>query len=208
MGLFYYFLYLQLFDMINKLTITYSSGVGDNVDSTSAITSFPFAVSIEGVDLSVTPRKFIISLTQNSIVGGTATTSAVLLSPCNASDWSGYGTNFEAQFNAFGFGQMLCIQSGQSISLAGYAGSTTYEYLSLQIHTCNQTLDSSCDTTSNINSYITSHISTNDYFKVKFFALDTILTPDKDDAITYVLEKSIFLAFSNTMGTVGLLNLA
>ena len=103
---------------------------------------------------------------------------------------------------------MLCIQNGQSISLAGYAGSSTYQYLSLQIHACNQTLDPNCDTTSNINSYMTTHLNTNDYFKVKFFALDTILTPDKDVAISHVLEKNIFLAFSTTMGTVGLLNLA
>ena len=59
LGVFYYFLYLQLSDMLNKLTISYSSGLDDNVSSTSAITSFPIAVSIEGVDLSVTPRKFI-----------------------------------------------------------------------------------------------------------------------------------------------------
>ena len=59
LGAFYYFLYLQLSDMINKLTISYSAGTDDNVHSTSSITSFPFAVSVEGVDLSVNPKKFM-----------------------------------------------------------------------------------------------------------------------------------------------------
>ena len=39
--------------MLNKLSISYNQGVDDNVHSTSSITSFPFAVSIEGVDLSL-----------------------------------------------------------------------------------------------------------------------------------------------------------
>ena len=46
MGVFYYFLYLQMFDMLNKLTISYSSGLSDNVSSTSSLSSIPFAVSI------------------------------------------------------------------------------------------------------------------------------------------------------------------
>jgi len=103
---------------------------------------------------------------------------------------------------------MLCIQSGQNISLAGYTGSDTYEYLSLQIVQCDQAMDASCDTAANINSYISSHVSTNDYFKVKLFVVDTIVTPSNDDAISNVLEKDIFLAFSDTMGTVGSINMA
>ena len=82
---------------------------------------------------------------------------------------------------------MLCIASGQTISLAGYEGSSTYEYLSLQIFACNQTVDPTCDTSSNIDTYMTAHLSTNDYFKVKFFALDTILIPDQEEAVTNVL---------------------
>lgn len=42
----YYFLFVQMSSMINNLTITYSQGVDDNVHSTSAISSLPFAVSI------------------------------------------------------------------------------------------------------------------------------------------------------------------
>ena len=46
LGIFYYFLYLQMMTMLNKLTISYSEGVTDNVSSSSVINSFPFAVSI------------------------------------------------------------------------------------------------------------------------------------------------------------------
>ena len=208
LGFFYYFLCLQLHEMLNKLTISFSQGVDDNVSSTSAITSFPFAVAIEGVDLAVSPKKFIFELVQTKIIAGVPALTPLSLSPCNASDWEGYGSNFASQFNAFGFGQMLCPTSGQSISLAGYAGTEPFSYLSLRINACNQTLDGTCDTPSNINTYMTSHINTNDYFKVKFFALDTILTPSNDQAVSYVLEKNIFMAFSTSMGTVGSLFMA
>jgi hypothetical protein len=120
------------------------------------------AVSIDGVDLGATPKKFIFYMYQykvvkNSGAAPTTTQTNVMLAPCNESDWSSYGSDFTSQFSAFGFGQMLCIQNGQNISLAGYAGSDTYEYLTLHIVQCNQTLDASCDTTANINSYISAH---------------------------------------------------
>ena len=82
---------------------------------------------------------------------------------------------------------MLCIQSGQAVTLSGYTGSDVYEYLSLHIHACNQTLDGNCDTPSNINTYMTNYLNINDYFKVKFFVLDTLISPDTHDAITHVL---------------------
>lgn len=199
--------------MLNKLTITYSSGVTDDVTSSSAITSFPMAVSIEGVNLGATPKNFIFYMYQYKIVknsGGPPTTSKtnVMLAPCNESDWSSYGTQFTSQFSAFGFGQMLCIQNGQNISLAGYAGSDTYEYLSLEIVQCNQTLDATCDTPSNINTYMNNYVAANDYFKVKLYVVDSIITPTNEDAVSRVLEKDIFLAFSRTVGTVGSINMA
>lgn len=79
----------------------------------------------------MTPKKFIIELTQTQIlknVGGppTVTTTNIPLTPCASSDWSKYGTSFTSQFSAFGFGEMLCINNAQAISLSGYAGSDTY----------------------------------------------------------------------------------
>jgi len=102
---------------------------------------------------------------------------------------------------------MLCIQEGQNISLAGFAGSEVYEYVRLDIHECNQTIDGNCDTQANIDAYMTSYLSANDYFKVKIFVMDTIVSPSNSAAITHVLEKNIFLAFSKTMGTVGHINI-
>ena len=103
------------------------------------------------------------------------------------SAWASYGSSFSSQAGAFGFGQMLCIASGQNISLVGYAGSTTYQYLNLQIMACDQSKDSSCDSASNINTYVNNYVSNHDYFKVRFFVLDTILTPTNEDPITRVL---------------------
>ena len=82
---------------------------------------------------------------------------------------------------------MLCIPKTTSISLSGYAGSTTYQYLNLQIMACDQTKDTSCDTPSNINTYVNNYVSQNGYFKVRFFVLDTILTSTNTNPITRVL---------------------
>lgn len=72
---------------------------------------------------------------------------------------------------------MLCIDQGQTYSLAGYIGSPNYSYLTFKIVQCNQTIDNTCDSAININSFISSYLSNNDYFKVKFYIVDTILTP-------------------------------
>ena len=52
------------------------------------------------------------------------------------------------------------------------------------------------------------YLNINDFFKVKLFVVDTILTPSSENAVSSVLEKSIFLAFSSTVGTVGYINMA
>ena len=82
--------------MLNNLTISFNQGVEDKIHSTSEITTFPFAVAIEGVNLSTVPRKFIIDLWQNKIVQNigwpsTKTKTRVQLSPCDLTDWSNYG---------------------------------------------------------------------------------------------------------------------
>ena len=64
LAIFYYFLYTQLAAMLSKLTITFNQGTDDNIHSSSTITQFPIAVAIEGVDLSLAPRKFILQLWQ------------------------------------------------------------------------------------------------------------------------------------------------
>lgn len=133
----------------------------------------------------------MFNLWQMSIVKGgsgpTTTKKSISLSPCNLSDWSSMGDDFLKQAKVFGFTEMLCITSGQNISLAGYAGSDTYEYLNLQILQCNQTLDSHCDTTPNVNTYMSNYLTTNNYFQVRFFVQDTILTPTSEDFVSLVL---------------------
>lgn len=170
------------------------------------------AVSIDGVDLSDNTKKFIFFLKQNRIasVNGTPTIvkTDIALSPCVAEDWSSLGTSFTTQFEAFGFTKMLCIKSGESFEMTGYIGSPNYAYLSLEVVECDQSKDATCDTPANINNYMTNYLTNTDYFKVRFFLADTIITPDNTDPVTYILEKNIFMAFTKTIGTVGYINMA
>jgi hypothetical protein len=55
---------------------------------------------------------------------------------------------------------------------------------------------------------MTSYLSSTDYFNVRFFLVDTILTPTSSNPINYVLEKNIFMSFTSTIGTVGYINMA
>lgn len=95
MGVFIYFLYIHMLDMFQKLDITYTDAEVDEVTSTSSITSFPFAIFINGVDLSALPRKFMVNLHQNKIVSTlgniNSTSTSLNLSPCSISDWIKYG---------------------------------------------------------------------------------------------------------------------
>jgi hypothetical protein len=82
---------------------------------------------------------------------------------------------------------MLCTATNATISISGYSGSKTYEYLSLTIQECNQTLNAACDTSANINTQMTAYLSANDYYEVNFYVIDTILTPTKTVPTTRVL---------------------
>lgn len=130
---FAYVLYIQFVSMFSNLLITYSQGVADDITSDSSINSIQMAVSIDGVDFSVSPKKFRCLLNHISIspVNGipTMVSTPVNLTPCKLANWVNIGNNFEQQFTAFGFNQMLCIDSNASYSLSGYIGSTNYNYL-------------------------------------------------------------------------------
>lgn len=95
------------------------------MSSTDSISSIQFAVGIDNVDLTTTPRNFIFQLEQNR-VGPNLTNTNIALSPCQLSDWSSLGTDFGTQFTVFGFNKMLCVTFSQSVSLLGYAGSPNY----------------------------------------------------------------------------------
>jgi len=106
------------------------------VDSTSAITSAPFAIAIAGVNLRTTPKKFIIKAYQHAITtdsAGTITTTntELFIGNCNQTEWATYGNSIEAQYSALGFDEMLCLTSGQNISLKGYVGAKAYSYVYL-----------------------------------------------------------------------------
>jgi hypothetical protein len=86
MCIFGYILYTQFVTMFSKLDISYSQGLSDDLASETSISDLQFAVAIDGVDLSVTPRKFQFLLSQTSIapINGTPTkiSSPIILSPC------------------------------------------------------------------------------------------------------------------------------
>jgi hypothetical protein len=69
----------------------------------------------------------------------------------------------------------------------GYIGSPNYKYLTFTISRCDQTKDPLCDTTANVNTFMSNFLTNKDYFKVRFFLVDTILTPENDDAVSYII---------------------
>ena len=55
---------------------------------------------------------------------------------------------------------------------------------------------------------MSTYLLTNDYFKVRFFVVDTLVNPTNDNAIVNFLEKNLFLSFTSDTGTVGYINFA
>jgi hypothetical protein len=120
------------------------------------------------------------------------------------------GSNFGAQFNALGMSKMLCMQNGSSVSMKGYEGSEGYNYLVLKVKKCtNNSYDThACKPSTEIDAYMTTHVNKNDFFKVRFFIVDTRITTGDQDPITKVIEKKIFLSFTETLGTRGFISFA
>lgn len=131
----------------------------------------------------------------------------LFVSPCDLSKWTDVGSYFSHQFQAFGMDKMLCITSGQNFSISGYTGSTIYKYLTFKILLCNASF-ANCESTSAINTYMSTYLASNDFFKVQFYLVNTIISPDQPVAINKIIEKNIFMAFTQTTGTSGLVNLA
>jgi len=50
---------------------------------------------------------------------------------------------------------------------------------------------------------MTNFLTTKDYFNVKLYVIDTIISPEEKDPITLVIEKNIFLSFTQNLGTTG-----
>jgi hypothetical protein len=77
--------------MFSNLQISYSQGLSDDVTSDGSISSIQLAVSIDGVDLTASPKKFIYFLNQISITAAngppTVTKTSIRLGPCALADW-------------------------------------------------------------------------------------------------------------------------
>ena len=203
MGIFTYILYVQLYFMLNDLSITYSEALSEDISSEDTISDIKIAISIDGVDLSLSPKPFSFNLLQVSHRGGITTRRRLVLAQCNVSSWTAFGSGFQIQFNLFRFGEMMCIQAGQNFSLLGFCGGFIYDFLQLQINRCDPSLDVDCDTTANVNSFMSNYLLANDYFNVKLYVVDTIISPKQQNPVSHVMEKNIFLAFSQNLGTTG-----
>lgn len=73
MTIFTYILYVQLYYMYNNLSITYAEALSENISSEDTISDVKIAISIDGVDLTVNPKKFLFNLYQISHRGGSTT---------------------------------------------------------------------------------------------------------------------------------------
>jgi hypothetical protein len=124
-----------------------------------------------------------------NVMPGGNTRTPVMLSACNVSDWAPLGSNFDKQFNGFGFNEMLCITNNQSYTLFGYSGSMPYQFMNLQINLCNATYPG-CDTTANSLTWMTNYLNStaaNNIFQVRLFIVNTIVSPTKSKPISSII---------------------
>ena len=97
---------------------------------------------------------------------------------------------------------MLCIKDSTAISLQGYEGSSNYDYLILKVNKCsNSTPDSHvCKPQSQIDSFIQTKVNLTDFLKVRFFIVDTRITPGDQNPVTKVLEKKYSFLLQMSLG--------
>lgn len=74
---------------------------------------------------------------------------------------------------------MLCLDSNATYEMYGYEGEVPYRYLKLEIRICDRGAD--CDSYDNISASMASYLSTNNYYNVRFFMVNTIISPEDDN---------------------------
>lgn len=85
---------------------------------------------------------------------------------------------------------MLCTKDGEDISISGFAGSDTWEFLEIKIKKCVNQTDKSwtCYPQTDIDSYMSSYLTSNDYFEANIYFVDTVITPSQATATQKVIE--------------------
>ena len=73
--------------------------------------------------------------------------------------------------------------------MQGFAGSPVWETLELRVEACvNVTMDWRCHDAPDIATFISTYLTTEDFFKVELYMIDTVISPQDDVFIKKVLE--------------------
>lgn len=104
---------------------------------------------------------------------------------------------------------MFCPSSNSNYSIQGTQDEDIFKYLTLIVTGCRQSAnDTACVNQTQKEQFISNWITNNDFFQVKFYLMNTIITATNEDPISYYVETDVFLAFTSNTGTVGNIKLA
>ena len=105
-------------------------------------------------------------------------------------------------------GNMLCPSPDDDISFEGYEGSEFFNKLELMVCRCtapdpSSGLANTCASPIDTDAYFNVHLDLYDFFKVRLFFVDTVISPSNDNPISLTLERDIFVTFTDSMGSRG-----
>lgn len=92
-----------------------------------------FAIGINGLDLTATPRYFDFSLTQEISINGNTSELNYSLQPCRREDWIGAGSKILEIFDRKNFSSFLCPIKGKTFSITGMSTSTSYKFMRVSV---------------------------------------------------------------------------
>jgi hypothetical protein len=64
-------------------------------------------------------------------------------------------------------------------------------------------LPNTCASPIDTDAYFNVHLDLYDFFKVRLFFVDTVISPSNDNPISLTLERDIFVTFTDSMGSRG-----
>jgi hypothetical protein len=92
---------------------------------------------------------------------------------------------------------MFCPSADSSYSIQGTQDEDVYKYLTIIVTGCRQEAnDSNCVNQTQKEQFLSNWVSNNDFFQVKFYILDTIITATNSDPVSHFVETDVFLAFT------------
>jgi hypothetical protein len=123
-----------------KETINWQYGLAQQTDldfsvqvNTDSPAKFMFAVGVNGMDLTTSPRYFDFALTQEINIAGEASIQNYTLQPCRRSDWQGAGQHILSIFDRKKLSTHLCPVLGDSFLVTGMSTSNIYKYVKISV---------------------------------------------------------------------------